>query len=99
MGYVGRRSNGDMAGNTIDWARGSAGIPYAYLFELRDTGEHGFLLPPEFILPTGEEIWAGRGCSWIDPGSSSAYTENVVSKIGWLTVFLSGAHVLFLIMA
>ena len=52
---------GDMAGNTIDWARGSVGIPYAYLFELRDDGEYGFLLPPEYILPTTEEIWAGNG--------------------------------------
>ena len=24
--------------------------------ELRDTGEHGFILPPEQIIPTGEEV-------------------------------------------
>ena len=49
-----------MAGNTIDWARGSCNIPYAYLFEMRDLGEFGFLLPPEFIQPSVEEIWAGK---------------------------------------
>ena len=24
--------------------------------ELRDTGRHGFILPPEEIIPTGEEV-------------------------------------------
>ena len=48
-----------MAGNTIDWAMQKAGVTYAYLFELRDDGEFGFLLPTDQIQPTGEEIWAG----------------------------------------
>ena len=48
-----------MAGNTIDWAKQKAGIPYSYLFEVRDDGEYGILLPPELIEPTCEEIWAG----------------------------------------
>ena len=26
--------------------------------ELRDTGNYGQLLPPEQIIPTGEETWA-----------------------------------------
>ena len=26
--------------------------------ELRDTGEYGFILPPNQIIPTGEEVWA-----------------------------------------
>jgi len=37
---------------------GVAGIPYSLAMELRDTGLYGFLLPPDQIIPTGEETWA-----------------------------------------
>lgn len=47
------------AGGSNDWAYDARGIQYAYSIELRDTGEYGFLLPAEQILPTGEETWAG----------------------------------------
>ena len=30
----------------------------SYGMELRDTGDHGFLLPPDQIVGTGEEVWA-----------------------------------------
>ena len=39
---------------------GELGVEYSYTFELRGkpyTGT-GFVLPPEEIQPTGEEIWA-----------------------------------------
>ena len=32
--------------------------PRSYGMELRDTGHYGFLLPPEQIIPTGQEVWA-----------------------------------------
>jgi len=44
------------SGGTIDWVYGEAQIPYAFAMELRDTGRHGFILPPEEIIPTGEEV-------------------------------------------
>ena len=44
------------SGGTIDWVYGEAEIPYAFAMELRDTGRHGFILPPEEIIPTGEEV-------------------------------------------
>jgi hypothetical protein len=31
-------------------------VKYPYGVELRDTGEHGFILPANQIVPTGEEI-------------------------------------------
>ncbi|XP_072897659.1 carboxypeptidase B-like [Hemitrygon akajei] len=42
------------AGSSPDWAH-DLGIKYAFTFELRDTGEHGFLLPESLIKPTCEE--------------------------------------------
>ena len=41
-----------------NWFLGELGIPYSYGMELRDTGMYGFLLPPDQIIPTGEEAWA-----------------------------------------
>ena len=47
------------AGSSLDWAIGTADIRYAYVFELRDTGTHGFTLPASQIRPTAREIWFG----------------------------------------
>ncbi|XP_022105122.1 carboxypeptidase B-like [Acanthaster planci] len=43
------------SGNSVDWARGKLRIPYAYAVELPDVGRYGFLMPPRYIIPTGEE--------------------------------------------
>ncbi|XP_030310317.1 carboxypeptidase O [Calypte anna] len=42
------------SGSSRDWAH-RIGIPFTYTFELRDTGTHGFALPPDQIQPTCEE--------------------------------------------
>ncbi|XP_026827132.1 carboxypeptidase B isoform X2 [Ooceraea biroi] len=47
------------SGTSDDWAKGVAGIKYAYTVELRDRGTYGFLLPATQIVPTAREIWAG----------------------------------------
>nr|XP_031827673.1 carboxypeptidase B-like [Nomia melanderi] len=47
------------SGASDDWAKGVAGIKYAYTLELRDRGTYGFLLPASQIVPTSREIWAG----------------------------------------
>lgn len=55
-----RTCRADVAsGGSDDWALGEAQIPYSYTVELRDTGRHGFTLPRDQIVPTGEETWAG----------------------------------------
>ncbi|KAF6275907.1 carboxypeptidase A4 [Rhinolophus ferrumequinum] len=46
------------SGSSIDWAYNN-GIKYAFTFELRDTGQYGFLLPADQIIPTAEETWLG----------------------------------------
>ena len=33
---------------------------FAYTFELRDTGDFGFVLPPDQIRPSALEQWAGQ---------------------------------------
>ncbi|KAJ3073263.1 hypothetical protein HK102_006037 [Quaeritorhiza haematococci] len=45
------------AGATDDWMTAKAGM-VGYTIELRDEGRYGFVLPPEQILPVGEETWA-----------------------------------------
>lgn len=46
------------SGSSVDWAHGEAGIGFTTSMELRDTGLHGFILPPDQIIPTAEETWA-----------------------------------------
>ncbi|XP_049799617.1 carboxypeptidase B-like [Schistocerca nitens] len=46
------------AGCSEDWAKGVAGIKYAYAVELRDRADFGFLLPASQIIPTGRETFA-----------------------------------------
>ncbi|KAI8603738.1 hypothetical protein EDD21DRAFT_368218 [Dissophora ornata] len=47
------------SGGSLDWTYAEGGVKYSYAVELRDTGLHGFLLPEEEILPSGEETFAG----------------------------------------
>jgi hypothetical protein len=47
-----------LVGGADDWAKGKAGIKYAYTVELRDVGTYGFLLPATQIVPTGKETFA-----------------------------------------
>lgn len=46
------------SGIAPDWAFGSRGI-WSWTIELRDAGQFGFVLPPDQILPTGRENFAG----------------------------------------
>ena len=45
-------------GGSDDWAKGIAGIKYTYTIELRDRGYYGFILPVQYIIPTGREALA-----------------------------------------
>jgi len=48
------------SGNTVDWTYGTANVTFSYAVELRDTGEYGFLLPEDQIIPSGQETLAGE---------------------------------------
>lgn len=40
------------SGVSVEWVKGTFNTPITYTYELRDRGEHGFVLPPEQIIPT-----------------------------------------------
>uniref|UniRef100_A0A671KHQ3 Carboxypeptidase A2 (pancreatic) n=1 Tax=Sinocyclocheilus anshuiensis TaxID=1608454 RepID=A0A671KHQ3_9TELE len=44
------------SGASVDWTY-LLGIKYSFAFELRDTGEYGFLLPADQIVSTARETW------------------------------------------
>lgn len=48
------------SGASDDWYKAILGTRFVYTTELRDTGRYGFLLPPEQIIPCGEEMWAAE---------------------------------------
>jgi len=45
------------SGSSADWVYGVTRA-WGYGVELRDTGQHGFILPAAQIIPSGEEIFA-----------------------------------------
>jgi hypothetical protein len=47
-----------VTGGADDWAKGGPRIKYTYTIELRDRGQYGFLLPANYIEPTGKEAFA-----------------------------------------
>lgn len=55
-----------IAGGARDWVFDVVCAKYAYVVELRDKGQYGFILPRRFILPTGQETWEGVKAMGLD---------------------------------
>ncbi|GBN61476.1 Carboxypeptidase B [Araneus ventricosus] len=55
-----------IAGGARDWVFDVICPKYAYVIELRDKGQYGFILPRRFILPTGIETWEGVKAMGLD---------------------------------
>ncbi|CAH2094778.1 unnamed protein product [Euphydryas editha] len=43
-------------GGSVDWVKEQIKVPLVYVYEFRDNGTYGFLLPPSQILPNSEEV-------------------------------------------
>lgn len=43
-------------GTSVDYIKATYGKNITYIYELRDRNRYGFLLPPDQIIPTGEEV-------------------------------------------
>ncbi|XP_045453066.1 zinc carboxypeptidase-like [Melitaea cinxia] len=43
-------------GGSVDWVKEQLRVPLVYVYEFRDDGTHGFLLPPDQIIPNSEEV-------------------------------------------
>lgn len=48
-----------VTGGSIDYTYGEAKVKYSFGIECRDTGQYGFVQPPEAIIPAGKEMTAG----------------------------------------
>lgn len=46
-------------GSSVDYVNDVVKSDYTFTSELRDTGNYGFVLPANQILPSGEEAYAG----------------------------------------
>lgn len=49
---------GPVSGLSVDWYYEKLNATISFLYEMRDRGRFGFLLPPEEIIPVGEEHFA-----------------------------------------
>lgn len=84
------------SGSSRDFAR-LIGIPYSFTFELRDEGQHGFILPEDQIQPTCQEAYEGA-MSIINYVHDKNFKNNAITVTAtlWTTLmalWISTSHV------
>ncbi|XP_037963440.2 zinc carboxypeptidase [Plutella xylostella] len=84
-----------VSGSSFDFAKGVAEVPISYLFELRDLGQNGFLLPPEEIIPNNEEIMACLAEMDATTRKLGYYSSGSVSLVHSLVLTVGAFGVLF----
>lgn len=47
------------SGSTLDWIALNTNAKYIFVFEMRDRGQYGFMLPEKLIEPAFRDIWIG----------------------------------------
>ncbi|XP_024887560.1 zinc carboxypeptidase-like, partial [Temnothorax curvispinosus] len=52
---IGTTDEHRLSGSSVDYLFHDFRKPIVFLYKLRDKGQYGFLLPPQLIIPTGEE--------------------------------------------
>ncbi|XP_063387668.1 zinc carboxypeptidase-like [Cydia fagiglandana] len=77
----------EATGTSVDWVKEKLRIPLTYIYELRDRGEYGHLLPAEQILPNNEEIWDSV-LALIREGRALGYFNSASSIQGSFAVML-----------
>ncbi len=82
------------SGGALDWAEGSRGI-LGLSYELRDTGQFGFVLPADQIIPAALECQAGliAAGEWLIDNSVAAHFAS--GKPEWISTSVNTVRVQF----
>ncbi|XP_011704931.1 PREDICTED: zinc carboxypeptidase-like, partial [Wasmannia auropunctata] len=76
------------SGTSVDYIKGIYDKPIVYVYELRDQGHYyGYLLPPEQIIPTGEETLDSL-VAMFKAAKALGYPKNNSSRLNFLHILL-----------
>ncbi|KAL4720710.1 hypothetical protein ACJJTC_009428 [Scirpophaga incertulas] len=86
------------SGVSIDWVKESINVPLVYVYELRDRGNFGSLLPADQILPTGQETMDSI-LELIHQAKRLGYMSSSASTLQATIALLSSLTIVFIILS